>query len=215
MEQLLALFPLNTVLFPGATLPLHIFEPRYRQMINRCMELKQPFGVVLIREGEEVGGPAAEPYLVGTTAVILNALRFPDGQMLISTQGKQRFHVAHIIERDPYLVASVQFMEEEITAEVHKLAEQVRKLYLKHRNAVAHATGVTQPLEQLADDPISMSYQLADQFRIINYSKQQLLEAELEERLTAIVDAFASELRFLPQPPQMPSQTNDGPWTLN
>jgi Lon protease-like protein len=215
MEQLLALFPLNTVLFPGATLPLHIFEPRYRQMISRCIKLKQPFGVVLIREGEDVGDPAVEPYLIGTTAVIQNALRFSEGQMLIATQGKQRFRVAQIIQRDPYLVASVEYMEEEITPEVPRLAEQVRELYTKHRNAVAHATGVTQPLEQLSEDPVALSYQLADQFRIINYSKQQLLEADIEERLTAIVDAFDRELRFLPQPPQMPSQTTDGPWTLN
>jgi Lon protease-like protein len=214
MEQLLALFPLNTVLFPGATLPLHIFEQRYRQMISRCMQLKNPFGVVLIREGQEVGG-TAEPYPVGTTAVIQNALRFPDGQMLISAQGEQRFRIVQIIQSDPYLVASVEFMEEEITPEVPALAKHVRELYDKHRHAVEHATGITQPLEYLPQDPATLSYRLSDQFRIINYSKQQLLEADLEQRLTAIVEAFDRELRFLPPPPQMPSQTNDGPWTLN
>ena len=61
------LFPLNVVLFPGMVLPLHVFEPRYREMINHCIEEEKPFGVVLIDEGQEVGGPAA-PRLVGTAA---------------------------------------------------------------------------------------------------------------------------------------------------
>jgi hypothetical protein len=214
MEHLLALFPLNTVLFPGAILPLHIFEPRYREMISRCIELKQPFGVVLIQEGEEVGG-TAEPYEIGTTAVIQNVLRFMDGRMLLSAQGEKRFRIEQIVQHEPYMVASVQFLEEEITPDAPALAIHVRELYVKHRDAVAHATGVTQPLEDLSDDPIMMSYQLSDQFRIINYSKQQLLEADVDERLMAIVEAFDSELRFLPQPPHIPSKTSDGPWTLN
>lgn len=214
MEQLLALFPLNTVLFPGGTLPLHIFEARYRQMISRCIQLKQSFGVVLIREGEEVGG-AAEPYNIGTTAAIQNVLRWPDGRMLLSAQGERRFRILEIVQEDPYLVASVELLEEERTPDADDLATQVRDLYVKHRDAIAHATGVTQPMEELSDDPIIMSYQLSDQFRIINYSKQQLLEADLDERLGAIIEAFDRELRFLPPPPQLPSKTSDGPWTLN
>jgi len=65
----LPLFPLNTVLFPGATLPLHVFEERYKQMINQCLESRSPFGVLLIRSGNEVGTPT-EPFEVGTTASI-------------------------------------------------------------------------------------------------------------------------------------------------
>jgi uncharacterized protein len=214
MEQLLALFPLKTVLFPGGTLPLHIFEPRYRQMISRCIQLKQAFGVVLIRDGDEVGG-TAEPYEIGTTAVIQNVLRWPDGRMLLSAQGERRFRILQIVQQEPYLVASVELLDDERTPDAEDLAAQVRELYIKHRNAVAHATGVTQPMEELSDDPILLSYQLSDQFRIINYSKQQLLEADLDERLAAIIEAFDRELRFLPQPPQLPAKTNDGPWTLN
>src|SRR5438067_12487991 len=61
MSDLLPLFPLGSVLFPGALLPLHIFEPRYRVLIRRSVEAKRPFGIVLIRSGEEVG-PPAEPH---------------------------------------------------------------------------------------------------------------------------------------------------------
>ena len=69
----LPLFPLNVVLFPGMVLPLHIFEPRYREMVNYCLDEKKPFGVVLLREGEERGGPAI-PYQVGTAARIMRVV---------------------------------------------------------------------------------------------------------------------------------------------
>ena len=65
----LPLFPLNTVLFPGATLPLHIFEDRYKEMISQCIEEHRPFGVLLIRKGREAGD-LAEPFEIGTTAHI-------------------------------------------------------------------------------------------------------------------------------------------------
>ena len=84
MDQLLALFPLGaTVLFPGAQISLHIFEERYRLMISRCIALKEPVGIVLIRDGQEVCG-TAEPYEVGTIAHITNAIRFDDGEMFIT-----------------------------------------------------------------------------------------------------------------------------------
>ena len=66
----LRLFPLNTVLFPGAVLNLHVFEPRYKQLVSECLEEGAPFGVSLIREGDEAGDPAVSPYEVGTTAEI-------------------------------------------------------------------------------------------------------------------------------------------------
>ena len=82
----LPLFPLNTVLFPGMVLPLHIFEERYKLMMNRCLEQERPFGVVLIREGAEVGEQAV-PYDVGTTSVIAGVTRYDDGRMNIVSLG--------------------------------------------------------------------------------------------------------------------------------
>lgn len=214
MEQLLALFPLNMVLFPGAVLPLHIFEPRYRQMINRCIQLKQPFGVVLIREGVEVEGPA-EPHEIGTTADIQNVLRFPDGRMLLAAQGGQRFRIMAIVQREPYLVANVEMLMDDASPDATTAAAEVRELYLKHRDALTNATGIAQQMDELPEDPIEVSYQLSDKFRIVNASKQQLLEADLDDRLSAIVEALNRELRLLPPVPDRPPQTHDGPWTLN
>lgn len=214
MQQLLALFPLNKVLFPGTVLPLHIFEQRYRQMINRCIQLKQSFGVVLIREGVEVDGPA-EPYDIGTTADIQNVLRFPDGRMLLAAQGNQRFRIIEIVQREPYLVANVELLVEDVSPDATSAAEEVRELYHKHRDALTNATGIVQQMDELPEDPVEVSYQLSDQFRIVNASKQQLLEADLDDRLSAIVEALHRELRLLPPVPSHPPQTHDGPWTLN
>jgi Lon protease-like protein len=214
MEQLLALFPLNTVLFPGCTLPLHIFEPRYKQMINRCLRLGQPFGVVLIREGVEVEGPA-EPYTVGTTAAIQNALKFEDGRMLLAAVGEQRFRIRQIIQDDPYLVGTVEFLTDEVTPDAIIAAANVRELYARHLQALAHATGTAQQVEELPEDPLELSYRLSDLLHIVYQSKQQLLEADLEERLEAIAEALENELRFLPEPGSTPPPSTDRRWSLN
>ena len=88
--ELLALFPLNTVLFPGMPLPLHIFEERYKIMIGRCIDEDRPFGVVLIQSGTEVGNPAV-PHVVGTTALIAAVKRLEDGRMNLIAVGQERF----------------------------------------------------------------------------------------------------------------------------
>jgi len=214
MEQLMALFPLGTVLFPGVTLPLHIFEPRYKQMITRCLHLKQPFGVVLIKDGVEVGG-RAEPHEIGTVAAIQHALRFEDGRMLLTTEGQQRFRISNIVQHEPYLVANVELLDEQPTPESLALAQRIHELYGKHRDALAYATGSTSEWEELPDDPVALSYHLAEQFHVVYESKQQLLEADLDDRLEAIADALERELRFLPQPPTTPPYGSDIGWSLN
>jgi len=91
----LDLFPLHTVLFPHMRLPLHIFEPRYRVMIRACIDEERPFGVALIRSGEEVGGPA-EPHGVGTTARITSHETLPDGRRWAGIEAGE---VATILDR--------------------------------------------------------------------------------------------------------------------
>src|SRR5438445_505939 len=83
------LFPLQVVLFPGMVLPLRVFEERYKQMIGRCLETNEGFGVVLIREGQEVGEPAT-PFDVGTLAEIASVERLPGGMMNLVTVGTRR-----------------------------------------------------------------------------------------------------------------------------
>jgi Lon protease-like protein len=129
------LFPLRSVLCPGVALPLHIFEERYRLMIRRCLERGEPFGVVLIREGREVGPLSGAIATVGTTASIREAGRYPDGRYDILTIGQQRFHVEAVdSSSEPYLVARVRFLEEPLgpEPEVRQQAEVVGRHFLEY-----------------------------------------------------------------------------------
>jgi uncharacterized protein len=142
-DELLALFPLNTVLFPGMPLPLHIFEERYKLMIGRCVEEKRPFGVVLIQSGPEVGGPCV-PHPVGTTAHIAAVRRLDDGRMNLIAVGQERFRVVEVVREEPYLVARVAaLVDEEPDADVATLAAEVR----------ATLTGYLRDLFTLLDQP--------------------------------------------------------------
>src|SRR5579859_3037980 len=114
-QRVMPLFPLEqVVLFPGMSLPLRIFEERYKVMIGACQVTDQVFGVVLIHSGREVGEPA-EPEPVGCTARMVRVDRIPDGRMHILTIGEQRFrllgHARAMAEG--YLVGDVQLLSDE------------------------------------------------------------------------------------------------------
>src|ERR1700733_14588331 len=108
----LRLFPLNTVLFPGAVLNLHVFEERYRRLIAECLDANEAFGVVLIRDGQETGDPDVMPHEIGTTAEISEVTPLPAGRYYISTTGGGLFRIERIVSREPYLMAEVEFLED-------------------------------------------------------------------------------------------------------
>ncbi|HEY0444228.1 MAG TPA: LON peptidase substrate-binding domain-containing protein [Candidatus Limnocylindrales bacterium] len=113
------LFPLHTVLCPGIALPLHIFEPRYRLMIERCVEKSVPFGIVLIREGREVGSGKVAIAGVGTFAEIREATLLPDGRYDLLVVGSGRFTVDEIdLGKEPYLVGEVTALDDEVGDQV-------------------------------------------------------------------------------------------------
>jgi Lon protease-like protein len=96
MSALLPLFPLNVVLLPGTPLPLHIFEPRYKELVAECLQDQKPFGVLRAKE-EGI----AE---IGCTAEIISVIKkYPDGRMDIVTEGRERFEVMHLNQEDPLL----------------------------------------------------------------------------------------------------------------
>lgn len=102
------LFPLNTVLFPGIPLHLHIFEDRYKLMLHSCLNKNAVFGVVLIRKGQEAMGKLAEPYEIGCTARILQVDTLSDGRMNVLAQGGERFRILSLDYRLPYLVGQIE-----------------------------------------------------------------------------------------------------------
>ena len=110
------LFPLHTVLCPGIVLPLHIFEERYRAMTRRCLDTGEPFGVVLIRDGREVGTEGVTTLAgVGAFAEIREAGRYPDGRFDLLAAATGRFSIESVdAGREPYLVARVTALDDEV-----------------------------------------------------------------------------------------------------
>jgi Lon protease-like protein len=136
----LRLFPLHTVLFPGMKLPLQVFEPRYRQLVAECMEYAEPFGVSLIREGAEVGGPAV-PYTVGTTALVESVTTAPDGRLHLATVGGRRFRVLTLHTDRAYLWADVEYPPDEVVAVPDASMELARNGLATVRRLRATAAG--------------------------------------------------------------------------
>lgn len=107
MSDLLAIFPLDMVAVPGAAIPLHIFEPRYREMVGECLEEKKPFGIVRVKE--EAG--VAE---IGCTVEIVDVTkRYEDGRLEILTQGRRRFELMEVNEERSFLRAEVMYFDDE------------------------------------------------------------------------------------------------------
>ncbi len=171
----LPLFPLNLVLFPGMALPLHIFEERYKDMIGDCIDRKEPFGIVLIKEGLEVGDPAV-PFQIGTTANIVNVERLPEGRMNILTRGQQRFETAEVVQRSPHMVGQIRYLEEQAGEVSAELAAEASSQYSDFiRNLSALAGGWTARAE-VPKEPIDLSYGIASNLDLPTSTRQELLE---------------------------------------
>ncbi len=192
----LPLFPLQTVLFPGATLPLHVFEPRYREMIGRCLEHEEPFGICLILEGEEVGS-AAIPHRVGTEAGIIAAQRYRDGRYDIVVEGRRRFEVMALDRTRPYLRADVRFLEELDGAVDSDLAEAVAKLFEGVLESI-ELSGQAVVDETWKDlDARSLSYKVASVLPVGEDAKQEILEIpDTATRLRRVAEALMALRRI-------------------
>ena len=173
----LALFPLNLVLFPGMELPLHIFEERYKDMIGECLEQDVPFGVVLIKEGLEVGAPA-DPERIGTSTRILRSEILDQGRMNIVTKGERRFEIEEIIQRVPYVVGRVRFLVELEGEGCAELIPQINDEYVDLvKNLTALTGGYTSRVE-IPEDPIELSYAIAGNLNLEPHLRQSLLVTE-------------------------------------
>lgn len=179
----LPIFPLRTVLFPTATLPLHIFEPRYREMVGRCLAHDETFGIALILEGEEVG-EAATPHRVGTEAAIIASRRHPDGRYDIVIEGRRRFAIVSLDRSRNLLRADVRFLDEPLGPEADELAQTVAALFggvLEAMELAGHAV-VDETWKAL--DPVALSYRVATNLPAADSVKQEILEmADAASRL--------------------------------
>jgi Lon protease-like protein len=182
--MLIPLFPLDLVLLPGVPLPLHIFEPRYKEMISECLEQKKHFG--LIRNHEEVLAT------VGCTAEILQLLKkHPDGRMDILAEGKKRFEVLGMNQERSFLQAEVFFLEDEGQAADAADIEAALRVHAE----IMHLAGAESEHDQEADAH-QLAFRLAGSLPFDPDFQQALLEMNSEaERMRALVAFFE---RLLP-----------------
>jgi uncharacterized protein len=195
----LRLFPLNTVLFPGAVLNLHVFEERYRRMIAECLDANEAFGVVLIREGREAGDPDVTPHEVGTTAEISEVTPLPAGRYYISTTGGRRFRIQRIVSRDPYLTAEVQYLEDaddDADARASELTHRVLREFREYVKLLVAFSGNAGEVD-VPHDPVDASYVVGDALQVADALKQRLLELRTAEARLAAELGFLR--RLLPQ----------------
>ena len=199
MTHKLPLFPLNTVLFPGAPLPLHIFEERYRLMISRCIEQQAPFGVVLIRErGRADTDPNVSFCAIGTAAQIGEGVRLEDGRYYLVVTGQRRFRVQYLTQRQPYLIGSVAYLPEETSPDALETAGELRVLYRRYWAAMQASTGYHAEVETPPEDVVEFTYWLAHRFQNDVVQRQRWLEADVATRLREMGAAMRAEIALLP-----------------
>ncbi len=199
----LPLFPLNTVLFPYGQLPLHIFEPRYREMIAHCLENDAPFGIVLIRQGAEVatdldseeidehfllepeiGSIApdpkrfAEPYLIGTFARIRDVHRYEDGRFDITVVGEGRFRIRGFNQSHNYLVGQIEPVTEEVPEDLENLEGMMDISRGLFERLVSQLFAVKTSTVHVVFpvDAAALSFQIANLLQLTNLQRQQMLE---------------------------------------
>ncbi len=181
------LFPLNVVLMPGAPLPLHIFEERYKQMVNECLESKSEFGMVLADE--------SGTRRVGCTAKIVELVeRYKDGRMLILVEGSRRFKLNSILSGKPYYVGEVEYLEEQEEEDVTALAEECIALL---ERVVEAATEGSVGIE-IKPPYTNLSFAIAGRIEFDLEARQQILELTSEkkrlEKVRELLSAAAERL---------------------
>lgn len=180
----LPLFPLGLVLYPGVMLPLHIFEDRYRRLVNELLELpdgERRFGVVAIKAGREVGTAGVTAlHQVGCSAELRYADAYQDGRFDIIATGVTRFRLVDVQDSEP-MRARVQLLPNEVSEQAQPLANRVRRMFTSYRQALMQAQGVQDAADddtpELPRDPTDLAHLVAAAMILDLSDKQQLLAA--------------------------------------
>ncbi len=175
------LFPLNVVLMPGTPLPLHIFEERYKQMVNECLDSGMEFGMVLADE--------SGTRRVGCTARIVELVQhYEDGRLVILVEGSRRFRLKNILAGKPYYVGDVEYLEDEPGEDITSLAEECVALL---ERVVEAATEGSVGIE--IESPYrNLSFAIAGRIEFDLETRQQILELPTERgRLEKIKELLA------------------------
>jgi uncharacterized protein len=180
------IFPLNTVLFPGAPLHLRIFEERYKKMVNLCLQEQRPFGVALIRNGMEAYGPLAEPFHIGCSAEIVHVEPLNDGKLNLIAIGKERIRILTFDSvTQPFLMgkAKIYPILNSDPAGAAEQASMLRSQFEQLIILISRAGGSQFDLTHLPQDGVSLAFLAAAVLQISPLEKQELLSMEQTGKL--------------------------------
>jgi Lon protease-like protein len=181
MSEMLPLFPLGTVLYPGMVLPLHIFEDRYRRLVGDLLDGPEPrrFGVIAIRKGRETGVDGVHSlYRIGCTAVLRRVEKHEDGRFDLVTAGTQRFRLLALDRTLPYLRGEVEMLADQPVgqAAATPLVRAVQVAFRGYLDALTEWGGATVRVEDLPDEPVLLSFIVAAAMVIDLPERQGLLD---------------------------------------
>lgn len=225
METLLPLFPLGAVALPGTTVPLHVFEDRYRALVADLLSVADPdqrrFGIIAIREGYEVGPHEARSmYRTGCVMRLTAADPHTDGRYDVEAVGEGRFRVVETDTALPYVRARVELLPEDPGGTDSELAEAVSSalaVYEDYRAGVEDLGDIDPGLPPFAEDLAGLSYALAAAAFLPLPDRQQLLEAPTTHaRLQLVRRQLDTELRAMRAVPSLPAmQIARSGWSPN
>jgi Lon protease-like protein len=206
----LPMFPLNTVLFPGVTVPLRVFEDRYRAMVHRMLRVEDPtervFGSVAIREGYEIGEHGAQSlFRVGVSVQVTDIEAHPDGTFDLVGVGRDRIRLDALETSGPFPVGEVSLLPEPRVDVSEDEMELARATFTAYRVALAGIRA--DPYEgALPRDPEFLSWTLAAVAPLPMLERQSLLEADdAGVRLALVTDMLREELRAMNVIPSLPA----------
>jgi Lon protease-like protein len=193
-REQIALFPLNTVLFPGGLLPLRVFEPRYLDMVGRCLRSDSVFGVVLLLDGGNDTSREVSTAPVGTSARIVDFQQLEDGLLGLLCRGERRFRIsAHTRNDDGLNCAEVEWLDD--TSRV-PVPAQFQALVSVLRDTIARLDSMARYLEPNYEDAAWVSHRLAELLPLDQNALQRLLELDDPETrlglLAPLLDASQS-----------------------
>lgn len=213
MAEQLPIFPLNTVLFPGVTMPLHVFEDRYRALVHHLLTISDKtmrlFGIVAIREGYEVGAHGVQSvHRVGCVAQMTSVEPYADGRFDIEVVGRKRMRLDGLDTSGTYLVGDVETVGEQPDTSPESLAEAARAMetFVAYRKQLSEMRGGDVLDGDLPRDPEYLSYSLAATCLLTLQERQALLEASTSrERLVMLRHSLREEMRAMRAIPSLPA----------
>ena len=195
------MFPLQSVLFPSAVLPLHVFEPRYRELTRHALDGDREFGVTLIERGSEVGGGDAR-FAIGTRAHIVEAAELPDGRWALVAVGVRRISVVRWLPDAPFPQAKVDDLAEPAPGpDVDALRAEAER-WLRRALALRAELGypVAPATVELADDPVTAAFQIGALAPMGPADAQRVLQvANTDDRLRLLAQLLEEETDVLEQ----------------